>query len=209
VENLRYAAGFLERHGIAVVIEPINKKMGLIKNGPSYTRKACTATFSTTPNTRGDLEQVGSRNLYLHLDVYHMQVLEGHLAETIERTSVSRAISDRRGARPPRTAVGEINYPYLFRPADSLGYQRWIGCEYRPRGNTWKGWPGRRGTGFAPRGSCRQSNSAIPAGKKKRGAWCPLKPRSSRRRRELRGEEIVSPSTLSGLSQARPSRPIR
>ncbi|MER2515648.1 MAG: TIM barrel protein, partial [Candidatus Accumulibacter phosphatis] len=31
---------------------------------------------------------------------------------------------------------GEVNYPYLFRLLDELGYDGWVGCEYRPRGNT-------------------------------------------------------------------------
>jgi hydroxypyruvate isomerase len=34
---------------------------------------------------------------------------------------------------------GEVNYPYLFRLLDELGYQGWVGCEYRPRAGTEKG----------------------------------------------------------------------
>ena len=36
-------------------------------------------------------------------------------------------------------SVGEINYPYLFRLIDSLGYVGWIGCEYKPKGKTAEG----------------------------------------------------------------------
>jgi len=149
VENLHYAAGFLEKHGIAVVIEPINKKMGLVKNGPSYTTQGMHGYFlNHTEHARRILEQVGSRNLYLHLDVYHMQMLEGHLAETIEANiGLTRhfQIAGVPGRHEP--TVGEINYPYLFDLLDSLGYQGWIGCEYRPRGNTWEGlgWAARYG----------------------------------------------------------------
>jgi len=149
VENLRYAADFLGRNGIAVVIEPINKKMGLVKNGPSYTTQGMHGYFlNHTEHARRILEQVGSRNLYLHLDVYHMQMLEGHLAETIEaniRLTRHVQIAGVPGRHEP--TVGEINYPYLFDLLDSLGYQGWIGCEYRPRGNTWEGlgWAARYG----------------------------------------------------------------
>jgi hydroxypyruvate isomerase len=149
VKNLRYAAGFLEKHGIAVVIEPINKKMGLVKNGPSYTTQGMHGYFlNHTEHARRILEQVGSRNLYLHLDVYHMQMLEGHLAETIEANiGLTRhfQIAGVPGRHEP--TVGEINYPYLFDLLDSLGYQGWIGCEYRPRGDTWEGlsWAARYG----------------------------------------------------------------
>jgi len=31
---------------------------------------------------------------------------------------------------------GEVNYPYLFRLLDDLGYDGWVGCEYFPRGRT-------------------------------------------------------------------------
>ncbi len=149
VENLRYAAGFLEKYGIAVVIEPINKKMGLVKNGPSYTTQGMHGYFlNHTEHARRILEQVGSRNLYLHLDLYHMQMLEGHLAETIEANiGLTRhlQIAGVPGRHEP--TVGEINYPYLFDLLDSLGYQGWIGCEYRPKGNTWDGlgWAARYG----------------------------------------------------------------
>ncbi len=149
VENLRYAAAFLEKNGLAVVIEPINKKMGLVKNGPSYTTQGMHGYFlNHTEHARQILEQVGSRNLYLHLDVYHMQMLEGHLAETIEADiGLIRhlQIAGVPGRHEP--TVGEINYPYLFDLLDSLGYQGWIGCEYRPKGNTWEGlgWAARYG----------------------------------------------------------------
>ena len=149
VENLRYAADFLEKHGIAVVIEPINKKMGVVKNGPNYTTHGMHGYFlNQTGHARRILEQVGSRNLFLHLDIYHMQMLEGHLAETIEANiGLTRhfQIAGVPGRHEP--TVGEINYSYLFDLLDSLGYQGWIGCEYRPRGHTAEGlgWGARYG----------------------------------------------------------------
>jgi len=159
VENLRYAAGFLEKNGIAVVIEPINKKLGLVKNGPDYTTQGMHGYFlNHTWHARRILEQVGSRNLYLHLDIYHMQMLEGHLAETIEANiGLTRhfQIAGVPGRHEP--TVGEINYPYLFDLLDSLGYQGWIGCEYRPRGTT------SEGLGWGARYGIR-APGALPAG---------------------------------------------
>lgn len=149
VENLQYAAGFLAQHGIAVVIEPINKKMGIVKNGPSYTTEGMHGYFlNHTEHARRILEQVANANLFLHLDIYHMQMLEGHLAETIEQNiGLVRhfQIAGVPGRHEP--TVGEINYPYLFDLLDSLGYQGWIGCEYRPKGDTREGlrWAARYG----------------------------------------------------------------
>lgn len=138
VENLRFAADFLGRHGITVVIEPINKKMGLVRNGPSYTTQGMHGYFlNHTDHACRILEQVDHPNLRLHLDLYHMQMLEGHLAETIEaRIGLVRhfQIAGVPGRHEP--SVGEINYPFLFDLLDTLGYQGWVGCEYRPKGAT-------------------------------------------------------------------------
>ena len=45
--------------------------------------------------------------------------------------------------------IGEINYPFLFDLFDEIGYQGWIGCEYRPKGDTVAGlgWATRYGIG--------------------------------------------------------------
>ncbi len=36
-------------------------------------------------------------------------------------------------------APGEINYPFLFRHLDAIGYRGWVGCEYKPRTTTVEG----------------------------------------------------------------------
>jgi hydroxypyruvate isomerase len=41
------------------------------------------------------------------------------------------------GRHEPRT--GEIDYPFLFRFTDRLGYAGWIGCEYKPAKTTLEG----------------------------------------------------------------------
>ena len=43
-------------------------------------------------------------------------------------------IADTPGRHEPGT--GEINYEFLFRHLDRIGYQGWIGCEYRPSTTT-------------------------------------------------------------------------
>lgn len=155
VENLRYAAGFLESQGMAVVIEPINKKMGIVKNGPDYTTQGMHGYFlNHTEHARRILEQVGHPNLFLHLDLYHMQMLEGHLAETLEaHIGVIRHIQIAGVPGRHEPTVGEIHYPFLFDLLDSLGYAGWVGCEYRPKGSTWAGleWGTKYGIGVRDR----------------------------------------------------------
>ena len=141
VSNLGLAAAVLGGHGMTGVIEPINKKMGIVQNGPSYTTQGMHGYFlNHTDQARRILGEVGSPNLLLHLDCYHMQTLEGHLAETLrENIGLLRhlQIAGVPGRHEP--TVGEINYPYLFDLLDELGYQGWVGCEYRPRADTWTG----------------------------------------------------------------------
>ncbi|MCU0973559.1 MAG: TIM barrel protein, partial [Burkholderiales bacterium] len=86
------------------------------------------------------IREVGSPNLLLQYDIYHMQIMEGDLAPTIERHLGSighMQLADTPGRHEPGT--GEINYPFLFGVIDRLGYTGWIGCEYRPKGNTLEG----------------------------------------------------------------------
>jgi hydroxypyruvate isomerase len=141
ISNLREAAAVLGEHGIAGVIEPINKKMGIVRNGPSYTTQGMHGYFlNHTDQARRILAEVGSPNLLLHLDFYHMQMLEGHLAETVQE-NIGQLRHVQIAGVPGRhePTVGEINYPYLFDLLDELGYPGWVGCEYRPKHDTWAG----------------------------------------------------------------------
>ena len=151
LDNLRYAAGFLKPHGVRVVIEPINRQLGMVQGGPSYTTEGMHGYFlNHTDHARRIIEQVGSDNLFLHLDVYHMQMLEGHLAETL-RANIDLLRHVQIAGVPGRhePSVGEIHYPYLFNLLDELGYHGWVGCEYRPLGRTLDGlgWAARYGIG--------------------------------------------------------------
>ena len=83
---------------------------------------------------------VGSSNVKLQYDIYHMQRMEGELADTIERLLPRIAhmqLADNPGRHEPGT--GEINYPFLLSIIDRLGYDGWIGCEYKPRNGTKEG----------------------------------------------------------------------
>jgi hydroxypyruvate isomerase len=66
-----------------------------------------------------------------------MQIMEGDLARTIE-TNLPKIghlqLADNPGRHEPGT--GEINYGFLFQHIDRIGYDGWIGCEYRPIAKT-------------------------------------------------------------------------
>jgi hydroxypyruvate isomerase len=151
VENLRYACAFLKRHGVRAVIEPINRRHGVAQGGASYTTEGMYGYFlNLTSQALRVIEKVGSDNLFLHLDVYHMQLTEGRLAQTL--TDCLALLKHVQIAGVPgrhEPSVGEINYPYLFDLLDELRYDGHVGCEYRPQAGTLPAlaWASRYGIG--------------------------------------------------------------
>jgi len=121
VDNLKYAANKLQAVGIGLVIEMIN------------TRDIPGFYLNTTRQALAIRDKVGSPNLALQYDIYHMQIMEGDLAHTLEThlPSIQHVqLADNPGRHEPGT--GEINYHFLFEHLDSIGYQGWVGCEYKP-----------------------------------------------------------------------------
>jgi hydroxypyruvate isomerase len=128
IANLRLAARRLAPAGIRVLIEPIN------------TRDVPGFFLTGTPQAVEILGMIGSDNVFLQYDVYHMQIMEGDLASTIERHLP--LIGHVQIADPParhEPGTGEINFAFLFDLLDRLGYPGWVGCEYKPASDTEQG----------------------------------------------------------------------
>jgi hydroxypyruvate isomerase len=128
VENLRYAAPRMQEAGIRLLLEPINL------------RDIAGFFVSRTGHAERILEKVGSDNLFIQYDFYHMQLMQGDLVATFERLRDRIAhvqIADNPGRNEPGT--GEINYPFIFEALDRLGYDGWVGCEYRPKAGSGAG----------------------------------------------------------------------
>ncbi|MBK4737758.1 2-oxo-tetronate isomerase [Noviherbaspirillum pedocola] len=125
VDNLRYAARELGRHGITLLIEPINGR-----DMPGY-------FLHRQADAHAICEAVGEPNLKVQMDLYHAQIVEGDLAMSL-RKYIAGVGHVQIASVPERNEPddGEVNYPYLFRLLDALGYDGWVGCEYRPRGRT-------------------------------------------------------------------------
>jgi hydroxypyruvate isomerase len=83
------------------------------------------------------MDEVGSDNLFLQYDFYHMQIMEGDLVPTFRRLKDRIGhvqIADTPGRNEPGT--GEIHYPFVFAALDEAGYEGFVGCEYKPKGAT-------------------------------------------------------------------------
>ena len=133
VSNLRFAAAEMDKRGVRLLIEPLNSR-----DNPGF-------YLTRSAQARSIIEEVGAPNLWLQYDIYHMQIMEGDLITTIEANlDVIRHIqlADNPGRHEPGT--GEINFPNVLASLDSMGYQGWVGCEYRPLTTTDEslGWAG-------------------------------------------------------------------
>lgn len=126
--NLRHAATEAAKYGIEVLIEPINGR-----DMPGY-------FLHTQAEAHALRKESGQANVKVQMDFYHAQIVEGDLTQTFKKhfDGIGHV---QIASVPARNEPddGEINYPFLFRQLDELGYEGWIGCEYRPRGVTEEG----------------------------------------------------------------------
>ena len=128
IANLKYAAEKLAKKDITLLLEAIN------------TRDIPGFIVSTQKDSHAICEAVGAPNLKMQMDLYHMQVMEGDLATTLKRYAAECGHIQIAGC-PERNEpdTGEVRYEYLFRLLDTMGYEGWLGCEYRPAGKTTEG----------------------------------------------------------------------
>ncbi len=125
VANLRKAARMAEPSGVTVIIEPIN------------TRDIPGFFLTTTAEARAVIHEVGAPNIGLQFDLYHRAIQEGDVTMAIREFGY--LAKHYQIANPPDRGepdIGEMNYRYLFQEIDSSGFVGWVGCEYKPRGDT-------------------------------------------------------------------------
>lgn len=125
IANLRYAAAKLAGHGIALLLEAINTR-----DMPGF-------FVATQAESFAICSAVDAPNLKMQMDCYHMQVMEGDLATKLRHYAPHCGHIQVAGA-PERHEpdTGEVRYEYLFRLLDEMGYDGWVGCEYRPAAKT-------------------------------------------------------------------------
>ena len=126
IGNLVYAADAAAPHAIQIFVEAINSRVDM----PGYIVDDSAAALEI-------IDRADRPNIRFQYDIYHMQIMEGDIARAIERLLPRIGhiqLADNPGRNEPGT--GEINYAWLLPKIDALGYDGWIGCEYRPAAGT-------------------------------------------------------------------------
>ncbi len=128
VANIRYAADRAAQAGVALLIEPINRR-----DMPGY-------FLGSVRQAERLLDEIDHDNARLQLDLYHAQITEGDITRLMERV-LPRVAHVQIASVPERHEPdgGELSYPYLLAALDELGYSGWVGAEYRPAGETTAG----------------------------------------------------------------------
>jgi len=126
--NIRWAAERFAEHGLHITLEPINRR-----DIPGF-------MLSDFDLAASVVDDVAMENVSLQFDIYHRQILHGDIVRGLE-AHISKIghvqIADVPERHEPGT--GEINFERVFETLDALGYDGWVGCEYRPKGATMDG----------------------------------------------------------------------
>ena len=125
MENLRFAAGALNAAGLELLMEPVNTH-----DVPGF-------FVSQSAQALSVIAAVAAPNLKLQYDLYHAQMMGEDLARTLQSALPGIGhlqVADAPGRHEPGT--GEMDYTFLFKYLDRLGYDGWVGAEYKPSTTT-------------------------------------------------------------------------
>ena len=127
MDNLAWAAREASFAGLDVLIEPINTR-----DIPGY-------LLNRQDEAHAIVSEIGASNLKVQMDLYHCQIVEGDVAMKLRQYLPTGRVGHIQIAGVPdrqEPDLGELHHPYLFSVLDQLGWDGYIGCEYRPRAGT-------------------------------------------------------------------------
>ena len=143
VANLRAAAPRAAEAGVTLLVEPLNPR-----DNPGY-------PLNRQADAHALVAEVGAANVKVQFDLYHCQIVEGDVAAKLEHWlgGPQSNVGHIQIAGPPdriEPDAGELNYVWLLPLIDALGYEGWVGCEYRPAAGTEAGLGWARPWGIRP-----------------------------------------------------------
>jgi len=120
--GLRKLMPLAEKHGVTIIIELLN----------SYGH----ADYQCDKTAWGVAlcEMVGSERLKLLYDIYHMQIMEGNIVDTIRKNSkyIGHVHTGGVPGRHELDDTQELHYPAIMRALLEVGYKGFVGQEFVP-----------------------------------------------------------------------------
>jgi hydroxypyruvate isomerase len=123
---LKGIAPFAEKEDITLVLEPLKTELSAPRTHKNYFLDHPEPAFELT-------RQVGSSNVKVLFDIYHMQLMAGNLIHTLGKNIDQLGyihVADVPGSHEPGT--GELNCRNILKALDSMGYTGYVGFELVP-----------------------------------------------------------------------------
>lgn len=125
VENLKYACEHASKHVITILIEPLNKY-----DAPNY-------FLQTSAQAKTIIEEVGTNNIKLMFDCYHLQIMEGDISRRlVELKPIIGHVQIASVPTRQEPDQGELDYSHIFKVLFDNGFDQPIGAEYKPKTTT-------------------------------------------------------------------------
>lgn len=119
-EGLKKLTETAEKEDVTLILEPLSGNMP-----PSY--------FKDSQGAFGMIREIGSEHLKLLYDIFHYQMMEGNILNTIrDNMDLIGHIHMANTPRRNELAEGELNYTYIIRSLKEMGYNKYVGLEFMP-----------------------------------------------------------------------------
>ncbi len=122
LEGLKELASLAKAADITLVLEPLNN----LVDHAGYWLKSSQVGFEL-------IRKVNSPNIRLLFDIYHQQVTEGNIIDSLTGNLdvIGHVhVADVPGRHQPGT--GELNYTNILRKLNEAGYEGFVGIEFEP-----------------------------------------------------------------------------
>jgi len=122
LDGIKELAPLAEKAGVTLVLEPLNTAV----DHAGYWLKHADVGFEL-------VRKVGSKNIRLLYDIYHQQITEGNIIETLTGNLdvIGHVhVADVPGRHQPGT--GELNYANILNALREAGYSEFVGLEFEP-----------------------------------------------------------------------------
>jgi hydroxypyruvate isomerase len=132
VEGLKRAHDVVAPHGVTMIVEVINTLAPVEPLRPGGDNHA-NYYLDRTSEAFDVVREAGSPFVKVLFDLYHVQIMEGNLIETIRKNIGAIGhfhVGDVPGRHQPGT--GEIHYPNVLRAIRATGFKDFVAMEYVP-----------------------------------------------------------------------------